>query len=262
MKKLHLILLIFVFTFCNVNAQNEYFVTAENGLLIRDKPSKKGKRIGKFDFASSIQILEKTDKTLTIKDNGKEIRGNWVKVEIPDYPFFISKAKEGYIFNGYLLPEKQFIKNIKEELKKYKQLSQYTLYEDTENPFSSSLINGDFFGDGIKDYAIKVKNLEGSVKIAIINYKKDGKQTKIKILGEKDDPFNIDNYAWAGLFKKVPKGEVLWSNYEEDWRDFEEVPENEKEVLTYDSFFIHADESCGGGFIFWKNGKFNWLQQE
>jgi hypothetical protein len=57
-------------------------------------------------------------------------------------------------------------------------------------------------------------------------------------------------------------GDTLWSNYEDDFRSFSEVPEDEKVVLTHDSFYAHASESCGGGFIFWKDGMWNWLQQE
>ncbi|MDG1913131.1 MAG: hypothetical protein P8I55_00905 [Crocinitomix sp.] len=62
--------------------------------------------------------------------------------------------------------------------------------------------------------------------------------------------------------KIIINGDTLWSNYTDDWRRIEEVPENELVQLQYNAIFAHAAEACGGGFIFWKDDKWNWLQQE
>ena len=106
--------------------------------------------------------------------------------------------------------------------------------------------------------AIKATTKEGKTHIIFIN---KGKTDTFKILGINDALKNTD-YSWAGIFKKVNNGEVLWSNYEDDFIEFEDVPENKKVRLNYDALFVHAEESCGGGFIFWEDGQFNWLQQE
>lgn len=106
---------------------------------------------------------------------------------------------------------------------------------------------------------VLLKNTEGETKIGFIDY---GEKTKIHLLGNDDDPFYIRNYGWIGVFEKINPGEALWSNYGEDFIDFENVPEDKKVRLTYNALYIHASESCGGGFIYWKDGKFNWLPQE
>ena len=45
-------------------------------------------------------------------------------------------------------------------------------------------------------------------------------------------------------------------------RDIVLKPKNEIVQLNYDAIYVHNAEACGGGFIFWKNNKWNWLQQE
>lgn len=126
-------------------------------------------------------------------------------------------------------------------------------------PTNQACIEGDFFGDNIKDFAFFIVDSSNKVKLAFID---KGVNEKIRILGLKDDPFDSDDYRWAEIFKKVQKGEVLWSNYTDDFRKLSEVPDSEKIYLNYDALYLHAAESCGGGFVFWKDGKFNWLQQE
>lgn len=126
-------------------------------------------------------------------------------------------------------------------------------------PAAPHCIHGDFFGDGTADYAFFLKAGDGKVKLAFIDR---GPELKIHILGLEDDPFEMDNYRWAEVFEKVDPNEVLWSNYTGDFRELSEVPENERIYLSYDALYLHAAESCGGGFVFWKDGRFQWLQQE
>ena len=72
----------------------------------------------------------------------------------------------------------------------------------------------------------------------------------------------IDEFSDLPIFEKVNAQQILWSNYTTDFRNLEDVPKAERVLLPYDAIYVHASESCGGGFIFWKNGIFNWLQQE
>lgn len=85
--------------------QKTLYVTAENGLIVRDSPSKTGERIGKIPFAEKVQIIEKTDIELSIRDEGETLRGHWVKVEYLEDEFDIPI---GYVFDGYLSSKKVF----------------------------------------------------------------------------------------------------------------------------------------------------------
>ncbi|MGB0429639.1 MAG: hypothetical protein ACPGLV_04135 [Bacteroidia bacterium] len=123
------------------------------------------------------------------------------------------------------------------------------------NRFETNYIIGDFYGDDIEDIAALVEKGD-QVGLCIIN---QNDSTSYYLFKNND---HIEDYRWAGVFKKVPAGNTLWSNYIDDFRDFKDVPDSEKVVLEYDALFVHAQESCGGGFIFWKDNKFNWLQQE
>lgn len=147
----------------------------------------------------------------------------------------------------------QKLDELKTLLRQFPELKGYQPYSKHEPYY----LEGDFFGDGIQDLAILIQQ-EDSIKLSVIDFTKDGKS--VHILGY-DGEFESD-YSWIGDFEKVEAGEVLWSNYEDDFRSLEDVPEEEKVYLTYSAIFVHAPESCGGGFIFWKDGKFNWLQQE
>lgn len=42
----------------------------------------------------------------------------------------------------------------------------------------------------------------------------------------------------------------------------DEVKEEDKIRLNNDRIFIHALEGCGGGVIYLKEGKYEWIQQE
>ena len=42
----------------------------------------------------------------------------------------------------------------------------------------------------------------------------------------------------------------------------DQVPDNKKIILPADGIFVHVDESSGGGIIYYKNGKYVWLQQD
>lgn len=130
-------------------------------------------------------------------------------------------------------------------------LKDYRVYTD----YKSHALLGDFYGDGVQDLALLIEK-QGQVHLCIINYTDT---VSVYIFGENGQ---YDDYSWAGVFKKVSAGDTLWSNYIDDFRGFDEVPDDEKVVLPYDAILAHALESCGGGFIFWKDGEFNWLQQE
>ncbi len=75
----------------------------------------------------------------------------------------------------------------------------------------------------------------------------------------------FNNFDWVGIFEKAPKGNIYFNNIDEKTGDILtelEVNESDKIKLVNDGIFIHANESCGGGVIYWDNGAFRWIQQE
>ncbi len=100
MKQFNLILLLFYLAFSN--AQEKKYVTALNGLTVRDQPSLKGKKITKIPYRSEVSILESTAKTLSVNDNGLKIKGKWVIIKNDS----VSNSKS-YVFDGYLKSSKE-----------------------------------------------------------------------------------------------------------------------------------------------------------
>jgi hypothetical protein len=74
----------------------------------------------------------------------------------------------------------------------------------------------------------------------------------------------FDDLDWVGVFEKASRGDIYWNNVNDEGEIIgeEQVPEQDKIKLPNDGIFIHAAESCGGGVIYLKNGKFEWIQQE
>lgn len=118
-----------------------------------------------------------------------------------------------------------------------------------------SYLEGDFFGDGVNDLVLLARDSAKTVRLIIINYSLTDTLTSYVY-------HEITDYSFVGAFKKILQNEVLWSNWVEDRRELKDVPKTEQIRLKYDAIYVHAGESCGGGFIFWKNNKWNWLQQE
>ena len=111
--------------------------------------------------------------------------------------------------------------------------------------------------------------------VEIVKSTKSGK-SGLRIIfgsGKRTDYFGMGNNIldqgfgeidWAGIFEKVPKNETYWNNVnaEGEILSEEEIKEVDKIKLLNDGIFMHAKESCGGGIIYMKNGKYEWIQQE
>lgn len=128
-------------------------------------------------------------------------------------------------------------------------------------------IMGEFYdepeGSRNMDMAVLIKDSAGVVKLLIINNYNFDDQEEFEFVEFKDK----GDYAEIGHFKAVRKGNPVWSNWteamlEDGPRTFNEVPENEVYYLPYDAIYLHVAEACGGGFVYWKNNKWHWLQQE
>ncbi|MBO9585795.1 MAG: hypothetical protein J7574_16645 [Flavobacterium sp.] len=114
--------------------------------------------------------------------------------------------------------------------------------------------------DEIVEIFRSTKNGKSGLKITFGN----GKRTDYLGFGKNVLGQGFDEMDWVGKFEKAPKGEIVWNNVNDDGEIMgeEEVKEEDKIKLPDDGFFIHAEESCGGGIIYLKNGKYEWIQQE
>ena len=250
----------YFFLLCNIltlQAQ-EYIVTAPSGLVVRENPN--GKRFGKIPYGSGVNVIKKLN-PFSVSDNGKQIQGHWIQLNSNDLGQVIFDQNTEYTpsdlfaFNGFLMLKSEFIKLQDQEIQKYSGLKDFYL----STSFKTFALKGDFFGDGISDDLYRMTDVNGNIRLIIVNHQQNG--SKIYGLGGEKDPFNISSYDF-GILYKVDKQTLLWSNYTDDFREMKDVPKNEIVKLNYDAIYVHFEESCGGGYIFWKNGKWNWLQQE
>jgi len=114
MKNVLLSILITIFSVVNccsfnsklikpLNIKEPIVVTAMSGLSVRNSPSLKAKRIGKLAYLSTVQIISKTNKILTITDEGKQLSGFWVKIKY--------KNTQAYVFDGFLEEKNTYFLN-------------------------------------------------------------------------------------------------------------------------------------------------------
>ena len=123
-------------------------------------------------------------------------------------------------------------------------------------------ISCDLDGDNLADIVkivLNIKNNKYGLEIIFGNKKVEYLGMGKDIVGQ-----GFDDIDWVGIFEKAPKGEIYWNNVNDDGEIIseEEVKETDKIKLPNDGIFIHQAESCGGGVIYLKNGKFEWIQQE
>lgn len=247
-----------------ISGQSYHIAIAENGLNIRNAPQLSAEKVGKLYFGAKVEIVEKTGIALTVKEAGKDLRGEWVKIRFSNYPIQIASVESGYVFNGFLKPIDELLKEVQQELDAISIFQGFHI-DSSKTPF---VIKGDFLGDQVSDYAILLKKDGEAVKLGV--WDKGGQQHQIPQSFQRDKEALNNDLGFVGVFRKVQRGEVLWANYvdgledteSEGFRTFDEVPKNERVILKYDALYVHAAESCGGGFIYWNKEKFIWLQQE
>lgn len=123
------------------------------------------------------------------------------------------------------------------------------------------LVTGYFNTDNILDTAI------------IIRHKSTGKDALFIKHGGTEQPFllkdgnsvgsDFADYNWIGQFEVVKKGTKIWDNViDGEIVGEDQVPDSKKIILLTDAIFVHVDEASGGGIIYYKNGKYVWIQQD
>lgn len=129
-------------------------------------------------------------------------------------------------------------------------------------PIRPEYIAGDFDGDRKRDTVYFVKhpiNGKYGLKLVFANHTIDTLGMGREIIGQ-----GFDDIEWAGIFKKVPAGELHAENVDEDGGILteEQIPTDAWIKLPNDGIFIHEAESCGGGIIYIDKGEYKWMQQE
>lgn len=124
-------------------------------------------------------------------------------------------------------------------------------------------IECDLDGDG-KNETVEIVRSTHNNKSGLRIVFGNGKRTDYLGMGNNVLKQGFDEIDWAGIFEKAPKNEIYWNNVSEDGEILgdEEIKEEDKIKLPNDGIFIHAEESCGGGIIYLKNGQYEWIQQE
>lgn len=123
------------------------------------------------------------------------------------------------------------------------------------------MVTGYFNPDDILDTAI------------LIRHKSTGKDALFVKHGRTDDFFLLKNgkdvgvdfpdFNWVGQFEIIQKGAKIWDNViDGEIVGEDQVPESKKINLKTDGIFVHIDEGGGGGIIYYKNGKYEWVQQD
>lgn len=173
-------------------------------------------------------------------------------------------------------------RNGKKELQKNEITRKQSHHKKTGQPQESNTPKSD---SNTKDIVISQKHSPNSIScdldgdhlpdiVKIVQNKKNKKygleiifgNKKVEYMGMGKDILGqgFDDLNWVGVFEKAPKGNMYWNNVNEDGDIIsdEEVPESDKIKLPADGIFIHQDEACGGGIIYFTDGKFEWIQQE
>ena len=110
-------------------------------------------------------------------------------------------------------------------------------------------IVGDFNNNGVVDISIVIRNIEtADLGVAIL----DGNSGEIKFFGAGDTSFGMSNWNFVDEFRTLKKGLLI---------DFTGEPgiETEGWILPSDGIYMHIDEACGGGLLYWENEKYNFV---
>ncbi len=98
----------------SMNAQEDYFVNAKNGLNVRADKKLGSKKMTKLPFGVTVKKLKDESEEITIKVKRKRIKGKWVKIKYNNYLYLLPKKTkheqyegEGYVFDAYLKKKKE-----------------------------------------------------------------------------------------------------------------------------------------------------------
>jgi hypothetical protein len=123
------------------------------------------------------------------------------------------------------------------------------------------ILTGYFNQDPILDTAVIARHKVTSRDALFIKH--GASATTYLLKSGKDLGTDFSDFNWVGQFEPIKKGTIIWDNVIEGEIVVEDqVPSNRKITLRTDAIFVHVDEANGGGIIYFKNGKYVWVQQD
>ena len=202
------IFLLMCLTLSFAHAQDIQYVNAENGLIVRKKPSQGAIKVGMLDYGTAIEITEHTNLKLDVVDSGKKLAGEWVKVRgIDAYEFL----EEGYVFNGYLTEEK-----LDKRFKVVYDEFTLTIEGVTEKESRKDNVNPDF--NGVLFF--KLNNQETlENKTVSVKHHKDFRNIEV---------FQKHENSIAIIDDKSHGDIINWQHYYSSWKPLKKLSSNNK----------------------------------
>ena len=123
------------------------------------------------------------------------------------------------------------------------------------------IVTGYFSPDSVLDTAILIRHKSTGKDVLFVKH--GGTDKSFLLKNGKDVGTKFDDFNWVGEFALTKKGTKVWNNVIDDEIVGEDqVSEKDKFILKTDGIWVHVDEASGGGIIYYKNGKYVWVQQE
>lgn len=231
--------LVTIVAFSYTEAQDIQYVNAENGLIVRERPSQGAIKVGMLDYGTAIEITEHTTLKLDVVDSGKTLSGKWVKVRSIDaYDFF----EEGYVFDGYLTEEK-----LEKRFKVVYDEFTVTIEGITEKNRIKDDINPDF--NGVMFYKLNDnETLEG--KTVRVKHHQEFRNIEVfqkheNSIAISDDKSHCDIINWQHYYSSWKPLKTISSN-----KKFEALPISEKEASRFIDVNIEelktvVNDACG-----------------
>ena len=235
---INIIAVLIAFNFAQ--AQDIQYVSAENGLVVRDNPSRGAKRVAKLDYGTQIEITEYSQLKLDVVDNGEKISGEWVKIKTSNTP---ETVNEGYVFNGFLTKtelKKRLKVNFDEFIVTIDSLNAYPLESANESE-KDTISMGIELGETPEGKTIRLQHLQDYSKIQI--FQKHENSITIMNEGPHCDLVNWKNYtsSWKPLKSTSKHRKFTTISYsEKDWNNFITV--------NIDDVKAAVKKSCGEGW--------------
>ena len=158
MKKYIYILAVLI-GFNIATAQEIRYVNANNGLFLRDTPSQDSKRLDKLAYGTALEITERTNLRMDVKDNGEIISGEWVKISSKDNYL---NGQSGYVFDGFLTEnrlKKRFKIGFEDFTVEIDDLEASIIGDPQTTVHKSNHIDVDIeFGENLKNRILRIKH--------------------------------------------------------------------------------------------------------
>jgi len=223
---------------CNyANAQDIQYVSAENGLVVRERPSRGAIRVGTLDYGTAIEITEHTQLQLDVVDNNEKISGEWVKIRgVEDH----DDVEDGYVFNGFLTEEKlkkRFVINYDAFTVSIEDLSEKTPKPIIENSDDILSIPLDL-GESIEGKSIRIKHHKEFRSIKIF-------QKHENSIAITDDASHCDLIDWQHYYSSWKPLKALLNHRKFKAKKYSEIDSKKFIEINIEDLKTMVNETCG-----------------